>query len=119
VGFLGQGDYGRLAALLGGDAEIWYLEDGFQSQVPARLREKYVGRETVEVLSPEQQARHVEEAIRLAACQPQVRAFFNFELVDEDRLAGWQSGLYWRGARTKPAAAAFARAAGLARSGCP
>ena len=46
----------------------------------------------------------------LAACQPLVRAFFNFELVDERRLAGWHSGLIWRGGRVKPAAAAFARA---------
>jgi hypothetical protein len=39
-----------------------------------------------------------------------VRAFFNFELVDETRLAGWQSGLLWRGVHRKPAAAAFAAA---------
>lgn len=119
VGFLGQGDYRRLVAILGGRAEIWYLEDGFQSRVPARLREGYVGRETVVTVSPRRQALYLEQAIRLASCQPQVRAFFNFELVDEDRLAGWQSGLYWRGGRAKPAAAAFARAARLARSGCP
>jgi hypothetical protein len=119
VGFLGQGDYERLVGILGRHAKIWYLEDGYQSQPPPRLRGRYTGRETVATISPARQARYLGRAIRLAACQPQVRAFFNFELVDEDRLAGWQSGLYWRGARAKPAAAAFARAAGLARSGCP
>jgi hypothetical protein len=123
VGFLGQGDYARLVATLraatGGTPEIWYLEDGFQAQVPAHLQRKYHGRENVDPITPEQQARYLEQAIGLAACQPNVRAFFNFELVDEDRLDGWQSGLYWRGARAKPAARAFVRAAGLARHGCP
>jgi hypothetical protein len=47
-----------------------------------------------------------------------VRAFFNFELADEVRLNGWQSGLVWRGVRLKPAAAAFAAAARRAASGC-
>jgi hypothetical protein len=56
------------------------------------------------------QATHLRAAIALAACQPHVRAFFNFELVDETRLAGWQSGLVWRGVHRKPAAAAFASA---------
>jgi hypothetical protein len=119
VGFLGQGDYARLASILGRDTEIWYLEDGFQTHVPAHLRAHYVGRENVLPITPERQARYLERAIRLAACQPSVRAFFNFELVDEDRLDGWQSGLYWRGARPKPAARAFARAAGLTRVPCP
>jgi hypothetical protein len=47
-----------------------------------------------------------------------VRAFFNFELVDETRLPGWQSGILWRGPRRKPAAAVFAQAAHEAASGC-
>jgi hypothetical protein len=123
VGFAGQGDYARLAATLrrafGGEPAIWYLENGFQSQVPARTRGRYTGRETVPVVSPATQARSVGQAIRLASCQPNVRAFFNFELVDEDRLSGWQSGLFWRDGRAKPAAAAFADAAALVRSGCP
>jgi hypothetical protein len=29
----------------------------------------------------------------LAHCQSVVGAFFNFELIGEDRLAGWQSGV--------------------------
>jgi hypothetical protein len=123
VGFAGQGDYRRLAATLrrafGGTPEVWYLETGLQSSVPRRLQDNYTGRENASVVSSQAQARYLRRAIRLAACQPGVRAFFNFELVDEDRLAGWQSGLLWRGARPKPAAAAFAEAAGLARSGCP
>jgi hypothetical protein len=111
-GFLGEGDYDRLrrALLPFGEPDIWYLEDGFQSIVPLRLRGRYDGRETVDAVPPPVQATQLHRAIALAACQPQVRAFFNFELVDETRLAGWQSGLLWRGARPKPAAAAFAAA---------
>jgi hypothetical protein len=72
----------------------------------------------VETIDERLQAQRLADAIRLAACQQRVRAFFNFELVDETRLAGWQSGLVWRGVQPKPAAAAFAQAARQARSGC-
>jgi len=87
-----------------------YLDDGFQSAVPRRLRRRYDGRENVTPLSARLQSVHLRDAIALAACQPHVRAFFNFELADETRLAGWQSGLVWRGAHRKPAARAFAAA---------
>jgi len=118
-GFLGEGDYARLASTLerafAGTPQraldVWYLEDGFQTAVPPRLDRRYTGRETAATTTPALQAGRVADAVRLAACQPRVRAFFNFELVDESRLAGWQSGLEWRGARPKPAAAAFAAAA--------
>jgi hypothetical protein len=126
AGFLGEGDYPRLAATLArGFAEtpqrsldVWYLEDGFQSSVPAALRRDYSGRETAVTVAPAEQARWLGAAVLLAACQPTVRAFFNFELVDETRLAGWQSGLYWRSAEAKPAARAFAAAARAAAGGC-
>jgi polysaccharide biosynthesis protein PslG len=117
--FLGEGDYVRLAATLrasfGVRPAIWYLEDGYQSQVPPL---GYVGRENTAVVTPAQQALKIASAIRLAACQPLVHAFFNFELVDEARLSGWQSGLIWRGGRPKPAASAFAAAARSAAGGC-
>ena len=112
AGFVGEGDYARLRRVLRpfGTPDVWYLEDGFQTAVPRRLRRRYDGRETVATISPAEQARRLGAAIRLAACQPHVRAFFNFELVDETRLSGWQSGLLWRGVHRKPAAAAFATA---------
>ena len=123
VGFVGEGDYTRLADVLresfGAAQDVWYLEDGFQSAVPARLIPNYDGNENVAALAPELQAQWLGDAIRLAACQPRVRAFFNFELVDETRLSGWQSGLVWRGAQRKPAAGAFAAAARQAAAGCP
>lgn len=112
VGFVGEGDYQRLRQTLRafGDPDIWYLEDGYQSNVPSALRAHYDGHETVTTISPEEQAARLRSAIAIAACQPHVRAFFNFELVDETRLGGWQSGLVWRGVHRKPAAAAFASA---------
>lgn len=125
-GFLGQGDYGRLVRVLGeafvGTAQarrlgIWYLEDGYQTTTPSRLHGAYSGRETVATVAADLQADRLRQAILLAACQPHVRAFFNFELVDETRLAGWQSGLLWRGAGRKPAADAFSAAAQAVRSG--
>jgi len=95
--FVGEADYTKLVAALhafGPSPSIWYLEDGFQTTK----------------ISPEQQARDLTTAIGMAACQPLVRAYFNFELVDETRPAGWHSGLIWRGGKQKPAAAAFASA---------
>jgi len=123
AGFVGEGDYARLVDVLrsafGHTPQIWYLEDGFQSAVPTRLRSHYFGRENVQTVSAAQQAADLGDAIRLAACQPDVRAFFNFELVDETRLAGWQSGLIWRGVHRKPAVRAFQLALRRAASGCP
>ncbi|MGH2999691.1 MAG: hypothetical protein ACRDNM_10360, partial [Gaiellaceae bacterium] len=84
--FLGEGDYTRLVTTLqafGRTPSIWYLEDGFQTTK----------------ISAAQQARDVTSAIDMAACQPDVRAFFNFELVDESRTIGWHSGLIWRGGK--------------------
>jgi hypothetical protein len=122
-GFVGEGDYSRLVGVLqtafGYRPDIWYLEDGFQSTVPPRLRSRYSGNENVPTMTPAQQARMLGNAVILAACQPNVHAFFNFELVDESRLSGWQSGLVWRSVHRKPAAAAFQVAARQAASGCP
>ena len=85
--------------------------------MPQRLLHRYTGSENVATVAPAGQAARLRNAILLAACQPHVRAFFNFEFVDETRLAGWQSGLEWRGALRKPAAAAFSAAARAAARG--
>ena len=124
-GFIGEGDYPELVATLTAafsgtpqrSLDIWYLEDGFQAAVPRRLAHRYTGRENAATVPAAEQAVEVRNAILLAACQPHVRAFFNFELVDETRLGGWQSGLEWRGALRKPAAAAFSAAARAAARG--
>ena len=39
-----------------------------------------------------------------------MKAYFNFELVDDSSLGGWQSGLLWADWTQKPAYAAFKQA---------
>ena len=103
-----------------GRVTIWYLEDGFQTTVPAAKRRFYHGTENdrapVPPLAPgasgslrseRDQATQLHDALVLAYCQPAVGAFFNFELIDEDRLVGWQSGLLWRDGTHKPSYDAF------------
>lgn len=119
-----QGDYDRLIAVLGdafggtgqpvpgqGGVTIWYMEDGFQSQV-TQARRLYVGSETDRyAVSEDKQAQQIADAIELAYCQPYVGAWFNFELRDETLLAGWQSGLLRADYSAKPAFYAFRDAA--------
>jgi hypothetical protein len=90
-----------------GAVTIWYLEDGFETVVPASKRAAYMGKETNTLLVPalhyrqvassavHDQSSQVRDALLLAHCQPAVGAFFNFQFVDELDLAGWQSGLLW------------------------
>ena len=53
------------------------------------------------------QASQLTNAIRRSYCQPSVGAYFNFLLVDESLLGGWQSGLLWADWRRKPAFEAY------------
>jgi hypothetical protein len=53
------------------------------------------------------QASQLVDAIRLAYCQPAVGAFFNFLLVDDPNLAGWQSGVLYSNWSAKPSYQAF------------
>jgi hypothetical protein len=125
--YIGQGDYDRLVAVLDESftgtaqppAAIWYLENGFQTTTPGkRRRSHYSGRETVaRTLAPDEQAAQVARALRLAHCQPRVAAYFNFLLVDETLLGGWQSGLLWADWRRKPAFEAYRAAIAEVRSG--
>ncbi len=111
-----------------GRTTVWYLETGFQTSVPLSKRRFYRGAETdpyvVLPVAPTKadpwlrdQASQLRDALLLARCQPAVGAFFNFELLDEDRLAGWQSGVLWRDGTNKPSYEAFKSAVHLARSG--
>jgi hypothetical protein len=129
---LGEGDYETLMNVLQtafeGTAQplpgtlgvtIWYVEDGFQTVPAADKRHFYRGREndlhTIPALASQReaqagtvdQATQLRDAILLAYCQPAVSAFFNFELLDEDKLGGWQSGLLWRDGSRKPSYDAF------------
>jgi hypothetical protein len=126
---LGQADYGALidaltTAFAGtaqpvpghGGVSVWYLEDGFQTAVPAGRRDRYTGRERASVVpalpkaNARDQASQLRDALELAYCQPAIGAFFNFQLVDERGLGGWQSGLLWADSARKPSYARFRRA---------
>jgi hypothetical protein len=127
-GTVGQGDLPALLAAYdtafsgtaqqvpgAGTVSVWYLEDGFQTQIPAALAPLYHGTENDRGVVPAvgvgdsgglrsgpDQATQLNEALQLAYCQPRVGAIFNFELIDESRLGGWQSGLLWRNGIRKP-----------------
>ena len=107
---------------------VWYMENGFQTIVPPSKRRHYTGEETdpwaVPPVAPEgiepwfrDQASQLRDALLLAHCQNEVGAYFNFELIDEDRLAGWQSGVLWRDGTRKPSYQAFREAVELVQSG--
>jgi hypothetical protein len=99
-----------------GSTTVWYLEDGFQTAADPALG--YSGTETdPKAVSPTDQAAQLVDAVRLAYCQPAVGAFFNFLLVDENDLGGWQSGLMWRTLRPKPSYDAFKQVAREVASG--
>jgi hypothetical protein len=123
-GSIDEGDYDKLVSVLNGafggtgqpppgqgGVSIWYMEDGFQSQI-THSRRLYSGSETDRyAVSEDKQAQLLGDAIRLAYCQPFVGAFFNFELRDETNLGGWQSGLIRADWSAKPAFYSFRDAA--------
>jgi hypothetical protein len=119
-GYVGQGDYQTLLHVLREtfagtpqpapgerDVTIWYLETGFQTAAPLG-QPLYFGRENERRALPAlaesgiDQATQLRKAIALAYCQPAVGALFNFQLADERRLGGWQSGVLWADWRPKP-----------------
>jgi len=115
---IGIADYDKLVSLLGqafdGTAQsgsklpIVYGEYGVETDVPAA---GYTGTEVVATATPETQARDYRQAIELAACQKNVRALDFFHVLDEQQLAGLQSGLYYVDGAAKPSAEAVKRTA--------
>jgi hypothetical protein len=112
---------------------IWYMEYGVETRVDPARRRSYRAREHARVLpdvaleadvtepagtsrAPDQSTQ-VLDAIRLAACQPYVGAIFNFLLVDEPRLTGWQSGVYYADRTPKRSYPAFQEAIAEASGG--
>jgi fibronectin type 3 domain-containing protein len=143
---IGEGDWNKLMynlwlafdgtpqPLPGAGARLWYLEDGFQTTVPAAKASAYTGAENVATIpdwaggepdSPApaatstapDQATQVLDAIRLAACQPTVGAFFNFLLADEPILTGWQSGALFADLTPKASYGSVQQAIAAATSG--
>ena len=88
-------DYGRLVSLLGrafdGTAQegsklpIVYAEFGVESRIPDALLAAYTGTEpaTTRPVNESVQARFYAKAMQMAACQPTVRTFLVFRLIDE------------------------------------
>jgi hypothetical protein len=106
--------------------KIWYLEAGYQTQIDTDKRPSYHGTENEPRALPDvaggepagkagadtpapDQATQIRDAIQRAACQPYVEAFFNFLLVDEAALEGWQSAPFWADGTPKDSYPAFER----------
>lgn len=99
-------DYGKLTGALGGfdgtaqpgsSLPIVYGEFGVESQIPAAKASLYTGKEptTTKPVDEATQATYYHDALALAFCQPNTKAFFVFHAFDEPSLPGWQSGLYY------------------------
>jgi hypothetical protein len=100
-------DYQRLVGLLGqafdGTAQpgstlpIDYGEFGVESQIPAQKVRLYTGKEIAATKPVDEatQGLYYRQALALAFCQPNVKAFFFLHAVDEPDLDRWQSGFYY------------------------
>jgi hypothetical protein len=100
-------DYGKLVSLLGqafdGTAQpgsqlpLVYGEFGVESQIPPDQASRYTGTEpvTTKPVTEETQAQYYRDALAIAFCQPNVKAFFFFHTADEQALDRWQSGLFY------------------------
>jgi len=100
-------DYPKLVRLLGrafdGTAQpgstlpIVYAEYGFESLIPRSKARRYTGKEPASVrpISEAMQGAYYRQAIKIAFCQPNVRAMLLFLAFDEPNLDRWQSGVYY------------------------
>jgi hypothetical protein len=122
-------DYGKLVSVLrrafdgtgqaGSTLPIVYAEFGVESQIPDAMASLYTGAEPASTHPVDEgtQARYYAQAMRLAACQPTVRTFLLFRLIDSPDHSDWQSGVYYADGKTpKSSRTAVAAAARAARS---
>jgi hypothetical protein len=115
---IGIADYEKLVALLGrafdgtpqpgSKLPIVYGEYGVETDVQSG---GYTGSEVVPTADVQTQARDYRQAIELAACQTNVRALDFFHVIDERKLTGLQSGLYYLDGAAKPSMEAVKRTA--------
>lgn len=108
----------------GEEAQVWYLETGFQTTPSGSASGLYSGSETDPHALPASpgaaravaaaaaeaaptQGSQLVAAIRRAYCQPYVGAYFNFLLRDEQDLGRWQSAPLWADWTPKPSAASL------------
>lgn len=120
-------DYPKLVATLGqafdgtpqkgSTLPIVYAEFGVESTFPADKASLYNGAEapTVHPVDQATQAQYYAQALQLAFCQPNVKAFLLFQLVDENALPGWQSGVYYADGSPKTSLPAVRDAANAVR----
>jgi hypothetical protein len=99
-------DYTKLTSLLAGfdgtaqpgsTLPIVYGEFGVETQIPPEKASLYTGTEpaTTKPVDEATQAGYYQDALALAFCQPNVKAFFVYHAFDEPILSGWQSGVYY------------------------
>jgi len=117
--FAGTGQPAPGRCVAGRCIGIWYTEDGFQTKIGPPVSGAYRNIETdKQAVAPDStpetgplpaatsrapsQTQQLRDAVSLAYCQPYVQAFFNFQLLDEASLAGWQSGLLYANVVQKP-----------------
>lgn len=116
-----------------GGVTIWYLETGFQTRPDPAKASLYTGLETdptalldggatdaaagAETTPAPDQATQLQDAIRLATCQPGVGGYFTFLLWDEPDLDRWQSAPFWADGTPKRSAAALHAVSDEAASG--
>jgi hypothetical protein len=118
---IGIADYRKLVALLGEafdgtaqrgrDLPIVYGEYGIETRIPSAKAPLYTGTEVVAAVDEATQARYHAQALGLGACQPTVRMFLFFHVVDESRLEGLQSGVRYADGTPKSSLARVRRAA--------
>ena len=77
-------------------APVYYTELGYQTRPPDRLG-----------VSLSRQARYINQSNWLAYRTRRVRSTAQYELFDEPALAAFNTGLYFKGGRAKPALRAF------------
>jgi hypothetical protein len=69
-------------------------EVGWEVAIPASLQPLYHGTETKRPIDEQTQAKYYSDTIRFVVCDPTVRTFSIFHLIDESDLERWQSGLF-------------------------
>ena len=125
-------DYGRLVSALGrafdgtkqkgSKLTLVYDEVGVESRIPPAKRGGYTEKEpaTTHPVTEATQAAYYAKGMQLAACQPTVRTFMVFRLIDSPFLSSWQSGVYYEDRKTpKSSRASVAGAARRARTASP
>jgi hypothetical protein len=118
---IGLADYDKLSHLLaaafGKAPPLVYGEYGIETTIPPPHADAYSGSEPTETVDAATQQAYYVDAMRLTACQPLVRMLLFFHVVDEPRLEGLQSGVFYADGQPKPSLAAVARAARAAADG--